>query len=102
MDEERASAYIKGVKRVSRIWMTPQAINGYDELGWPQTQNFEAPKHFNFHKRAKEQQRKKRRILSSDQLFGKLPMWARITGMEALIDGGPMQISAKMTTLMYY
>ena len=29
-------------------------------------------------------------------------MWARITGMEALIDGGPMQISAKMTTLMYY
>ena len=50
MDEERASAYIKGVKRVSRIWMTPQAINGYDELGWPQTQNFEAPKHFNFHK----------------------------------------------------
>ena len=54
MDEERASAYIKGVKRVSRIWMTPQAINGYDELGWPQTQNFEAPKHFNFHKSKKK------------------------------------------------
>ena len=40
MDEERASAYIKGVKRVSRIWMTPRAINAYDELGWPNTVRF--------------------------------------------------------------